>query len=254
MKIIISPAKTQNFSTSNKIKHCTIPDHLNKSEILIKELKKLSKSELMELMSLSDKLADLNLKRFKKWNKNYKDVEQGSAILSFAGTVYESMNPLDFSQKDLEFAQKSLRILSGLYGFLKPLDRIMPYRLEMKTSLNFKSYNNLYDFWKKYLTENLITEMFASKSDLLINLASKEYSKSIDLKKIPGKTVTPVFKEKKDGKLKTIGIFAKEARGMMTKFIIKNRINNLEALKKFNLGNYNFHLEDDKKGELIFIR
>lgn len=254
MKIIISPAKSQNFSkTPNSLK-TTTPHFIDKSELLINRLRKLNKNEIKNLMSISDNLASLNFNRFKKWNKEYKDIETGAAIFSFTGAVYESLSADTLATNEIKFANKHLRIISGLYGILNPLDLIMPYRLEMGIPLKLENSQNLYSFWKDILTNYLSSDILKNSDNSVINLASNEYSKVFNFKKLPVPVITPVFKENKNGKLKTIAIYAKKARGAMTRFIVKNQLKDYNQLKEFNWNSYKFDSINEKKGEWLFIR
>ncbi len=254
MKIIISPAKSQDFTTLDNTPKSTTPIFLEKSELLLEELRKLSIKDISNLMSVSDNIAKMNFERFKKWNINYKNVESGAALFSFTGAVYESLSAKSLKTKELSFANKTLRILSGLYGILKPSDLIMPYRLEMACPLKSKEFKNLYNFWKEELTQSIIKEIKKDKDKVLINLASIEYSKAIDFKKLPVPIITPIFKENKNGKLKTVAIFAKKARGAMTRFILENQLKDSEMLKTFNWANFKFDSINDKNGEWLFLR
>lgn len=254
MKIIISPAKSQDFNRTPKSFKTTMPQFINRSELLIKELRKLNKNDIGQLMSLSENLSNLNYDRFKKWNINFKNVETSSALFCFTGAVYETLSAETMKPADFSFVNKSLRIMSGLYGILKPSDLIMPYRLEMSIPLKTKSTKNLYEFWKDILTKSFIEEIKNDKDQTLINLASTEYSKALDLKKFPIPVITPVFKENKDGKLKTIAIFAKKARGAMTRFIVDNKVRDVNDIKSFNWKNYKFDSVDEKRGEWLFVR
>lgn len=254
MKIIISPAKSQNFSRTPESLKTTIPQFLNKSEVLIKKLKNLSKDEISTLMSISDNLASSNFKRFKEWNVNFKNIEKGASLFCFTGAVYESLSAETLKTKEISFANKHLRIISGLYGILRPSDLIMPYRLEMGCALQTENHKNLYSFWKEDLTISIADEIKRDNDKVLINLASNEYSKAIDIKKLQVPVITPVFKENKNGKPKTIAIFAKKARGAMTRFIIENQIKEVKQLKLFNWENYKFNSINEKKGEWLFVR
>jgi len=245
MKIIISPAKK--LATNNFINNGTSIQFLEETNYLVKELKTYSVSEIKILMKLSDNLAQLNWKRFQNWNT--KDV--GQALFLFKGDVYQSLKAETFSNIELDFAQENLRVLSGLYGLLKPKDLIFPYRLEMGTKLKTKSGNNLYKFWEDRLHQALLSEL--KNGEEIINLASEEYSKAIHLNKFSNPVITPVFKDFKNGKLKVISFFAKKARGEMVNFIIKNRIKKSESLKSFSNLGYQFS-KITEKSELVFIR
>ena len=218
MKIIISPAKK--LATDNFINKGTSIQFLEETKYLVKELKTYTVSDIKSLMKLSDNLAQLNWQRFQDWNT--KDV--GQALFMFKGDVYQGLKAENLTNIELDFAQENLRILSGLYGLLKPKDLIFPYRLEMGTKLITKTGNNLYKFWENRLHQALLSEL--KNEEEIINLASEEYSKAIQLNKFSNPVITPVFKDLKNGKLKVISFFAKRARGEMVNFIIKNKIKN----------------------------
>jgi len=246
MKIIISPAKK--LDTSVKVQNSKMnTSFLGESTKLIQTLKGNSILELKDLMGLSDNLAQLNWQRFQDWdilNRNtYKALEL------FNGAVYEGIDAKNFNKSNKDFAQNNLRILSGLYGILKPNDLILPYRLEMGTKLKTIKGNNLYRFWQDKLHQNIRDEL---NNEVLINLASNEYSKVLKLNKIKSEVITPVFKDYKNGKLKVISFFAKKARGEMVNFIIKNKITSFEELKLFKNNGYAF--SDENNGNILFIR
>ena len=245
MKIIISPAKK--LATDNFINKGTSIQFLEETKYLVKELKTYTVSDIKSLMKLSDNLAQLNWQRFQDWNT--KDV--GQALFMFKGDVYQGLKAENFTNIELDFAQENLRILSGLYGLLKPKDLIFPYRLEMGTKLITKTGNNLYKFWENRLHQVLLSEL--KNEEEIINLASEEYSKAIQLNKFNNPVITPVFKDLKNGELKVISFFAKRARGEMVNFIIKNKIKNSENLKSFSNLGYQF-TEGTKKGEFLFTR
>jgi cytoplasmic iron level regulating protein YaaA (DUF328/UPF0246 family) len=245
MKIIISPAKK--LATDNFINKGTSIQFLEETKYLVKELKTYTVSDLKSLMKLSDNLAQLNWQRFQDWNT--KDV--GQALFMFKGDVYQGLKAENFTNIELDFAQENLRILSGLYGLLKPKDLIFPYRLEMGTKLITKTGNNLYKFWENRLHQALLSEL--KNEEEIINLASEEYSKALQINKFSNPVITPVFKDLKNGKLKVISFFAKRARGEMVNFIIKNKIKNSENLKSFSNLGYQF-TEGTKKGVFLFTR
>ena len=245
MKIIISPAKK--LATDNFINKGTSIQFLEETKYLVKELKTYTVSDLKSLMKLSDNLAQLNWQRFQDWNT--KDV--GQALFLFKGDVYLGLKAESLTNIELDFAQENLRILSGLYGLLKPKDLIFPYRLEMGTKLITKTGNNLYKFWENRLHQALLSEL--KNEEEIINLASDEYSKAIQLNKFSNPVITPVFKDLKNGELKVISFFAKRARGEMVNFIIKNKIKNSENLKSFSNLGYQF-TEGTKKGVFLFTR
>ncbi|CAI8219813.1 MAG: Uncharacterised protein [Cryomorphaceae bacterium] len=245
MKIIISPAKK--IANDNFINKGTSIQFLKETNYLVKELKNYTVSDIKSLMKLSDNLAQLNWQRFQDWNT--KDV--GQALFMFKGDVYQGLKADSLTNIELDFAQENLRILSGLYGLLKPKDLIFPYRLEMGTKLRTKSGNNLYKFWENRLHQSLQSEL--KNEEEIINLASEEYSKALQLSKFDNPVITPVFKDFKNGKLKVISFYAKKARGEMVNFIIKNKIKNPENLKYFSNLGYKF-TDETEKGELLFAR
>jgi uncharacterized protein len=216
---------------------------------LVAIMKKKSASELMQLMDISENLAQLNSERYKNFKKTFEPEHSKQALLAFKGDVYTKMDVENYSVEDFEFAQKYLRILSGLYGLLKPLDLIQPYRLEMGIRLENKRGKNLYEFWGSRIAK-AINEV--ANGDPIINLASQEYFRAVHVDKLTSKIITPVFKEFKNGKYQVIGLFAKQARGMMTDYIIKNRISNPDELKVFNLGRYEFIKENEQWRMVVF--
>ena len=247
MKIIISPAKKLNDRKINLQNKSDI-QFLNETKYLIKELQKYSLIEIKKMMNISDKLALLNYERFQNWDLCSSDVMP--AILLFKGDVYKGLKADSFSNEQLNFAQDHLRIISGLYGLLRPLDLVFPYRLEMGTNIQTNKADNLYEFWNDKLRLNLISEM--KDDDILINLASNEYSKALELDQFKQKVITPVFKDSKNGKLKVISFYAKRARGEMVNFIVKNKIKDLSDIRSFNYGGYTFVSEENN--EILFAR
>jgi len=255
MLIVISPAKTLKTDV-RALTNSTFPLMLKYSALLVNELKKYSSGELSELMKISPKLAQLNHSRFQQWHYPYKLEEGNNALLTFRGEVYNGLEVDSFSQENLNYAQKHLIILSGLYGVLRPLDVILPYRLEMGTKISPAGYKNLYEFWSDKILNVLNNKLAESDTNILINLASQEYFKSIETKKLNAEIITPVFKENKNGVYKVVSIYAKKARGLMTRFIIKNKINNPEKLMLFDEEGYYYNekLSDKKKGNIVFTR
>ena len=252
MIIVISPAKNLNENYNLTCSFSTTkPKLLNESKKLIKTLKEFSPKKLSSLMNVSDKIANLNYERYKSWKTPFTKKNSYPAVLLFKGDVYKGLEAETFNKSQFLFAQKHLRILSGLYGLLKPLDLIQPYRLEMGTSLKVGAKNNLYEFWEDKIT-NQINEDTPSK--YLINLASVEYFKSIDRKSLNLDVINISFKEKKNGDLKTIGLFSKKARGLMSKFIIQNKIKNPVDLKNFNDDGYKFNTKNSDDNNFLFVR
>ena len=253
MKIIISPAKSLDFEKQLPTEEFSIPNFLSESKVINDSLKKRSPGELKSLMSISEKLADLNWNRNNSFKIPFNVDNARPSIFTFNGDVYNGLDAYSLSLDQIKNAQGSLRILSGLYGMLKPLDLIQAYRLEMGTKLNVNGSANLYDFWKNKITKKLNEEI--KENELFINLASNEYSSVIDKKELKTSIISPIFKDMKNGKLKIISFYAKKARGMMVRYILDNNINNQEDLKGFNYGGYSFSKQEtDNSNELVFIR
>jgi len=255
MLLVISPAKSLDFSYNSDLKNSSEPLFLKEAQILVKELRKLKQEELSSLMSISAKLAELNYERFIKWQLQYSLKNAKPAIYSFKGTVYQGLDAKSLSTKEIKFTNKHLRILSGLYGILSPLDLIQEYRLEMGTKLVNPHGKNLYEFWGNKITSEINKTLEKSSGEkVLINLASNEYFKSIKLRNLDYNVITPVFKDYKNGKYKIITFFAKKARGLMTRFIIQNNISKAEDIKAFDLANYFFNPELSKGKDWVFTR
>ena len=259
MLILISPAKTLDFETPAPIAQFSQPDFLDDTAKLVKQLKQLSAPEISSLMKISDKLAHLNRDRFKAWQADFDDANAKQALLAFRGDVYQGMQVDSFQLEDFEFAREHLRILSGLYGVLRPLDLIQPYRLEMGTKLAHAklqnlSVNTLYEFWQDKLTQAINRQLEKLDSQIVVNLASNEYFKAVQPKLLTGEIVTPVFKDWKNDKYKIISIYAKKARGMMSAYIIKNRIKQKEDIKGFSESGYSFNAELSDSNNLVFTR
>ncbi|MBF0287089.1 MAG: peroxide stress protein YaaA [SAR324 cluster bacterium] len=255
MLLIISPSKTLEPSPP-VCPSCTLPVFLDEAEVLSTKLKSFSKEQLARLMKLSPQLAELNFERNQSWSRPFTPQNAKPAVYSFSGDVYTSLDAKNFTESELSFAQSHLRILSGFYGVLRPLDLIQPYRLEMGTSLETSKGKNLYQFWGNTITEEL-NRSFQEQSEselVLINLASNEYFKSIALKKLTPAVITPVFKEKKGDTYKVVAVRAKRARGRMTRYIIKNQIRSPESIKSFSEMGYRYHSKLSKKNEWIFCR
>ena len=254
MIIILSPSKSLDTSTpiSSKVP-CTLPGFLKEAESISQILKKLHASDLMELQGISEKLARTNVDRNLLWQIPFTRENARQAILTFNGDVYEGLQATSFSEKELELTQYNIRILSGLYGLLKPLDLMQAYRLEMGTKLSIGNSKDLYDFWSGKITAKVNSDL-EKAGGTLINLASKEYSDVIDFKSIKGEVITPVFKEYKGNNYKIISIFAKRARGLMTRFIITNMISNCEDIKAFDMEGYQFNNKLSIKNNWVFTR
>jgi len=255
MIVIISPAKRlqkQEIKIAKNLISKSI--FLSKSEKLIHELRKKSVQEIKQLMKLSDDLAELNYIRYQEWTKTHTEKNSQAAISLFYGDAYKGIDAKTLDTTSLNTLNNKLIILSGMYGLLKPFDLIQSHRLEMGTKLKNESGNNLYDFWKTDVTTELNKLIKKSKTEYIVNLASNEYFKVIDKKQLQAEIITPIFKEEKAGKYKTIAIYAKRARGLMTRFIAENNINNPEYLKAFDYENYTYSEGMSKANELIFIR
>ena len=249
MLSIISPSKTQDFSKWD-INICSQTRQLDSSNELICILKNKSQAQISKLMSLSEKLSKLNVDRFQKFKIPFTLDNAKQAILAFKGDVYNGINAPTLSTEDLDFAQDKVRMLSGLYGVIRPLDLIQPYRLEMSTKLSNAKGNDLYDYWGSDISDVLNDD----ESELIINLASIEYFKAIDKKSLNAKILDIVFKEKKGDSYKVIGIYAKRARGLMVNFIIRNRLDNPEALKDFSDEGYRFDRELSNDSTWVYLR
>ncbi|MDH3353910.1 MAG: peroxide stress protein YaaA [Chromatiales bacterium] len=252
MLIVISPAKTLDFTTPVQTSRFTQPEMLDESQLLIDRANQLSALDIAELMKVSMKIAELNFERFKTWRRPFTPDNAKQALLAFKGDVYTGLNATDFSKKELDFAQGHLRILSGLYGLLRPLDLMQPYRLEMGRSLSNPRGKNLYQFWGEEIT-NTINKVL-KKEKVLINLASNEYFKSVKPDKLAGRLITPHFKERKNDTLKVIGVHAKKARGMMSRFIIKNCLTDVEDLKSFTDMGYHYNPKLSNESDWVFTR
>ena len=239
MKILISPAKSLDFDSNIDSLKCTQPVFLNKTSQINSVLKEKSPKDLMQLQGISQKLSDLNWKRNNDYVDNHNNENSRPAVFAFNGDVYSGIDVKTLSEDKVYDLQKSLRILSGYYGVLKPLDLIQPYRLEMGTKLAVDGSENLYKFWSENITNSILDEM--STEDLLINLASNEYFEAFDKKKFDGRIISPVFKDFKNGKLKIISFYAKKARGMMVRYIVDNSVSSYNELLGFNLGNYSYN-------------
>ena len=252
MKIVISPAKSLDYESEIPTTKYTLPTFLEQSEKLSKVLKKKSARQLSKLMSISDNLGLLNFERNQNWSLPFTQENSRQAIFAFSGAVFQGLNVATIPVNKLDQLQDKLRIISGQYGLLKPLDLIKPYRLEMGTRLKIGRKNNLYQFWDKTITEALNNEL--EEGEPLINLASSEYFKAIKPKLLKAPVITPVFKDFKNGEYKTIMTFAKLARGYMVRYIIDNDIDTVEGLKGFNIEGYAFDDNLSTDTELVFTR
>ncbi len=254
MIVLLSPAKTLDYETPPNTSIQTEPRFMDNSAELIKELKKLSAPQVASLMKLSDKLGELNHHRFQTWRKKPAEKNIRQALLAFKGDVYVGLQAETFKVSDFKFAQKNLRILSGLYGLLRPLDTIQAYRLEMGTKFQTNTAKDLYGFWGDSLTEQLNQDIKSSRAEAVINLASVEYAKVIKPKLLDKPIISPVFKEEKNGQLKIISFFAKKARGTMAAYIIKNRLNAPEDILTFDEDGYRYEKSLSSEKAPVFVR
>lgn len=254
MLAILSPAKTLDYESPVPELPLTKPDFLKQTQALLGILRELSPQEVAALMGISDKLAALNVARFTEWSPRFTDKNSRAAILAFMGDVYEGMNAQSFTAKDHDYAQQHVRILSGLYGLLRPLDRLQPYRLEMGTKLENPAGKNLYAFWGDTLALALNKALAEQGDDVLVNLASDEYNKAALTKALKARVITPQFKEEKAGQFKIVSFYAKRARGLMTAYMVKNRLKKPEDLKNFDAEGYAFNSKLSKGDVLVFTR
>ncbi|MDF1755690.1 MAG: peroxide stress protein YaaA [Verrucomicrobiales bacterium] len=254
MLAVISPAKTLDYESALPAHNPTQPEFLDDSEELIGVLRKKTRPQLSDLMGISEKLADLNFQRYKDWSVPFDEDNARAALLAFKGDVYTGFTLETYGKRDFNFSQKHLRILSGLYGLLRPMDLMQPYRLEMGTKLKNPRGKDLYEFWGSRITEAVDAAVEESGSEYLINLASNEYFSSIRKGELKSTIITPGFKDLKNGKYKIVSFYAKKARGMMCDFMIKNRITNPEELKKFDTAGYRYNKELSDNVSWVFTR
>lgn len=254
MLAVISPAKRLDFDTPSPTKKYSLPAYLEESTQLIATLRNKSPVDLSNLMGISCKLADLNYQRYAQWQTPFSTKNAKQAMTAFAGDVYMGLLAGTYSERDFSWAQKHVRILSGLHGILKPLDLIQPYRLEMGTELTTTRGANLYDFWGNKVTDELNTALDEQNQPVLINLASKEYFNVLKVDRIKARIITPIFKDLKNGSYKFLSFFAKKARGSMASYLVKNRISTLKALKAFDCGGYYYAKELSSADEWVFLR
>ena len=254
MLLVISPAKTLDYETPPKSKIFTLPDYLEDSQELIERARQWSALDIAELMEVSIKLAELNFERFEQWHTPFTPQNAKQAVLAFKGDVYTGLDADTLSAADLKFAQNHLRILSGLYGLLRPLDLMQPYRLEMGRKVDTERGKNLYEFWGGTITEGLNKQLQKLKSPYLINLASNEYFKAVKPKLLDGEIITPEFKDWKNGQYKMMGVYAKKARGQLSRFVIQNGLTEPEDMKGFNVDGYAFNEGLSKGNTWVFTR
>jgi uncharacterized protein len=254
MLIVISPAKTLDFKTPARIKKFTQPQFLDDSTLLIEYLRELDPIQIGKLMSISSDLAELNHHRFMNWSTPFSCGNAKQALLAFRGDVYVGLQADTFTARDFEFAQNHLRVLSGLYGLLRPLDLIQPYRLEMGTALANARGKNLYAFWGDKITTALNANLQSDKRAILVNLASEEYFKAVHPKALAARVVTPIFKERKGGAYKVVSFFAKKARGAMSAYIVRNRLRKVDDIKSFSEDGYRYDAQLSTVDEWLFTR
>ena len=252
MKILLSPAKSLDFKSDLPTNKTSSICFEKEAQHLNSILKSKNPKELSDLMSISSKIADLNYERNHSWSLPFTNTNARQAVYAFSGDVYRGLDAYSIDDTRINFLQNSVRIISGLYGLIKPLDLIQPYRLEMGTKLSFNNIKNLYDYWREKITNQLNSEL--SENEPVLNLASNEYYKAIDSKVLKSDVYSANFKQFKDGNYKTIAIFSKKARGMMTRFIVDNDITNISDIKSFDYDGYMFHEELSTGKELIFTR
>lgn len=254
MLILLSPAKSLDYDSPLPTTRATQPRLADDSAELIEQLRKLSADEVGALMSISEKLATLNHERFQTYESDFTKDNARPALFAFTGDVYQGMDLGEWDKGDIDLAQKRLRILSGLYGLLRPLDLMQPYRLEMGTKFANKRGKNLYEFWGSSITNLLNKDLKKSGSDLVINLASNEYFSSVKKAELGGQLVSPVFKDEKNGTYKIISFYAKKARGMMADYLIRNEVSDLASLRKFNTAGYKYSAADSTDAAPVFHR
>ena len=254
MLTVISPAKTLDFDTPPSTRKTTQPQFLERSAELVEDARKLSPADIRELMGVSENIADLNHRRFMNWGTPFTLDNAKQSLLAFKGDVYTGLEADTLTTAQLGFAQKHLRILSGLYGLLRPLDLMQPYRLEMGLKFANSGGRNLYEFWGDAITRALNSQLKKSGSKVLVNLASNEYYKSVQARELDADIITPVFKDLKGDKYRVISFYAKKARGQMARFIIEQELNEPDGLKKFSTDGYRYNKAESSAREMVFTR
>ena len=254
MLIVLSPAKTLDYDTKPTTKTYSQPQLLKQSEALVDVMSTKSPHDLQTLMGISESLAELNVERYHQWSRPFKPNNAKQAVLAFKGDVYLGLEAEKFTQKQLEYAQEHLRILSGLYGVLRPLDLEQAYRLEMGTKLSVKGAKNLYEFWDESITQNLNKQLQAIDSNILVNLASNEYFKSVKPKLLDAEIITPVFKDWSKDQYRVIGFFAKKARGTMAAWLLKKKVKTVKKLITFDVDGYVYSEADSTPSKPVFLR
>ena len=254
MLTVLSPAKTLDYETAPITQSATLPRFMDQSALLVEDARGLNPDDIRALMGVSEQIAHLNHERFMNWQSESTSDNAKQAVLAFKGDVYTGLQAETLSEDDLDFAQTRLRILSGLYGLLRPLDLMQPYRLEMGLKFTNQRGKNLYEFWGEQLTNTLNADLVSAKTEVLINLASNEYFKAVKPKLLNADIITPQFKDLKNGQYKMISFFAKKARGLMARYIIDNRITEPEALQSFSEAGYYYSDEQSQGDQWVFLR
>ena len=254
MLTVLSPAKTLDYETAPITQSATLPRFMDQSALLVEDARGLDPDDIRALMGVSEQIAHLNHERFMNWQSESTSDNAKQAVLAFKGDVYTGLQAETLSEDDLDFAQTRLRILSGLYGLLRPLDLMQPYRLEMGLKFTNQRGKNLYEFWGEQLTDTLNADLVSAKTEVLINLASNEYFKAVKPKLLNADIITPQFKDLKNGQYKMISFFAKKARGVMARYIIDNRITEPEALKSFSEAGYYYSDAQSQGDQWVFLR
>ena len=254
MLTVLSPAKTLDYETAPITQSATLPRFMDQSALLVEDARGLDPDGIRALMGVSEQIAHLNHERFMNWQSESNSDNAKQAVLAFKGDVYTGLQAETLSEDDLDFAQTRLRILSGLYGLLRPLDLMQPYRLEMGLKFANQRGKNLYEFWGEQLTDTLNADLVSAKTNVLINLASNEYFKAVKPKLLNADIITPQFKDLKNGQYKMISFFAKKARGVMARYIIDNRITEPEALKSFSEAGYYYSDAQSQGDQWVFLR
>lgn len=254
MLTIISPAKSLDFDTTAPVKTKSSIRFEKEATTLAKKLKTIKPDALSKLMNISNQLTQLNHHRYQEWQHPFEQTKTKQALFAFKGDVYTGIDASTLKVNEVDYINDHLRILSGLYGLLRPLDAILPYRLEMGTKLPIRSKKNLYEYWGDKITKLLLEDMKELNHNTLINLASNEYFKVINKKKFDKRIITPVFKDSKNGEYKIISLFAKKARGLMTRFITQNKIEDPEDLRAFDLDGYYYHQDLSQPDQPTFVR
>jgi len=254
MIVLLSPAKTLDYETADTVTDLTVPQFTAEANRLIRILKKKSVEEIKRLMHISDNLAVLNRTRYKTFSKEYTAENSKSAIMAFKGDVYTGLEAESLDDYSLSYISKHVRILSGLYGLLRPFDRMQPYRLEMGTRLENKKGTNLYHYWGSAISKQLNKRLTELEADTIVNLASNEYYKAVDQKKLKARVINIDFREEKEGEYKFVSFFAKKARGTMTRFIAEHKITDAADLRGFDYDGYRYAEESSTPEQLLFVR